>query len=209
MARITQKAMHCILAVAAMAVLGAPARAQVLICDRELLTNSYCEEPLVNGEIPGWTEVVGNDWTARTADPPPDPTFGGQAYFSPGDAAEAELSQTHDFVAAPNGAVFRVSYRTGAETPSDVVRIVCEYRAVEDGPIIKSTDSGELTSPGQWSWYGGFFWAEPARWIRVRLLASRRSGSTTDAWFDNASFFVNCADPVSPTTWSGVKALYR
>src|SRR5207248_1374398 len=36
-----------------------------------LLRNPGCEEPLVNGKIPGWTMVTGHAWTRRTSDPRP------------------------------------------------------------------------------------------------------------------------------------------
>lgn len=174
------------------------------------LVNPGCEAPLVDGQIPGWQVVVGDAWTAHTADPSPLANFGGLAYFAPGMAAEAELRQ--DVVAwdGATDAYLGFHYRTGVESPSDVVRVVCEFREVEGGPVVETLDSGELTSPNGWSWYyvSGriVYWP---RFLRVRLLASRHSGATTDAWFDNLYLFVGWIDPVTPTTWSGLKALYR
>jgi hypothetical protein len=91
--------------------------------------------PLINGEIPGWTEAVGNDWTARSADPPPEPFSGGLAYFSPGNAAEAELSQDVTFDGLGDDGILCVHYQTGPKSPSDVVRIICEFRDTAAGPI--------------------------------------------------------------------------
>ena len=183
-----------------------PAGAQP--CGRQLLQNRDCEEPLVNGEIPGWTEVVGNDWTARSADPPPEPFSGGLAYFSPGNAAEAELSQDVTFDGLGDDGILCVHYQTGPKSPSDVVRMICEFRDTADGPVKYVIDSGERTAPGQWSYFCRNQTGD-ARHARIRLIASRRSGTTTDAWFDSAWFFIECPLPVTATTWSGVKALYR
>ena len=206
MCRTTSIAVHWILAVAVLLTSAWLTSASA----QEPLVNAGCEAPLVDGQIPGWQVVVGDGWAPRTKDPPPDASLGGLAYFAPGTAAEAELRQ--DVVAwdGRTDAYLGFQYRTGVESPSDVVRVVCEFREVEGGPVVATFDSGELTSPNGWSWYYVsdriVYWP---RFVRVRLLAERRSGATTDAWFDNLSLWVGWVDPVTPTTWSGVKALYR
>ena len=58
-----------------------------------LITNGSNEDALVGGEIPGWTEVVGTNWTQRGSSPPP---FDGNFYFFAGNGATAELAQLID-----------------------------------------------------------------------------------------------------------------
>lgn len=50
---------HLFMILALSVLLAATAQAQCP-CDVELLQNPGCDESLVGGEIPGWTEVVGN-----------------------------------------------------------------------------------------------------------------------------------------------------
>jgi len=60
---------------------------------QNLIQNPSCEDDLVDGEIPYWTEAVGISWTQRTANPDP---YEGIAYFFAGAEANAELSQIVD-----------------------------------------------------------------------------------------------------------------
>ena len=59
----------------------------------QLIANGGCEEPLLAGNIPLWTEVTGTNWTQRSSNPLP---WEGGNYFFPGVAASAELHQDVD-----------------------------------------------------------------------------------------------------------------
>lgn len=162
-----------------------------------LITNGGNEEQMVNGRIAGWTEVEGSSWTqglANFASGFPEPNRG-TAYFFANDAPRAELRQDVDVSAyAGNIAAgtqrfeFKTYVRSAAETTPDAARVVVEYRDASNTSVIATLDSGEITSTNFWHLtedirtvpYG-------TGWIRVRLIATRNSGATNDAFFDSAT----------------------
>lgn len=96
-------------------------------CDLNLLRNPGCDEALIGGEIPNWTEVAGSGWTCRSSDPPPLTSPG---YFFSGEGDTTELVQDVDVSAYSLGFPFRLSgaIRTRDENPSDLGRVVFEFR---------------------------------------------------------------------------------
>ena len=158
-----------------------------------LLANPGAEEPLVGGEIPGWSEIVGTEWQPRLGAPAP---FEGDAYFFAGQVSSAELRQDVD-VSAYAGFVaggdqrFRFSgrVRTFDEVPSDLARVVVEYRDAANSVVLDAFDTGDLTSPQAWLAVTDERLAPVGTgWIRVRLLAGRL-GTTidNDGYFDDLS----------------------
>lgn len=47
---------------------------------QNLILNPGCDDSLINGNIPHWQEIIGNNWTQRCASPE---AFGGTCYFFP------------------------------------------------------------------------------------------------------------------------------
>ncbi|HEX7184807.1 MAG TPA: Calx-beta domain-containing protein [Thermoanaerobaculia bacterium] len=149
-----------------------------------LLANSGFEARLVSGAVPGWTTTEGA-WQRRASNPVP---AEGSSYLASAAGSPAELRQDVDVSAyaariAGGGQIFRFSgfVRTASEDPSDVARIVVEYRDASNTVVLDAFDSGEIASPAEWQ---AVFDERPApagtAWIRV-LLAG------TDAWFDGLS----------------------
>ncbi len=60
---------------------------------QNLIVNPDCEEPLVGGEIPDWTEVVGTSWGTGGINPT---AQSGSVYFYAGANSSAELAQDID-----------------------------------------------------------------------------------------------------------------
>ncbi|MEP6636018.1 MAG: PKD domain-containing protein, partial [Acidobacteriota bacterium] len=172
-----------------------------LALNANLIANGGNDKPIVNGEIPGWTEVQGATWMAGAANI----TNGfpeaqrGPAYFYSGNTAQAELRQDVDLTAyGANIAAgtqqfeFKVYLRSANETSPDAGRVILEYRDAANTNVIGTLDSGDITSTGGWNV------TEDSRlppvgtgWLRVRLIASRNTnaspGASNDAYFDSVS----------------------
>jgi uncharacterized repeat protein (TIGR01451 family) len=162
-----------------------------------LLANPGAElpSPPVQGAVsfPGWINAfLLTPWQQRTADPSP---AEGIAYFSPGIGLFAELFQdvpvaawARQIDAGGQSFAFGGWVRTRNESPSDVARIVVEYRDAFDLFALGTFDSGEIASPLAWRRVED---VRPAprgtRFIRVRLLANRFAGSGDDGYFDGLS----------------------
>ena len=161
-----------------------------------LLDNPGNEAPLAAGEIPGWTEVSGNSWTQATAGANGfPPSLQGNTYFYAGETATAELRQDVNLSAfAPGIAAgtqsfeFQASMRSGNEATPDVCRVVIEYRNASNTSLIASLDSGPIVSVNQWHLTEDARPAPPGTgWMRIRLVASRSTGTTNDCYFDALS----------------------
>jgi chitinase len=159
-----------------------------------LLLNPGAEQaPAGAGTVPGWRAVAGSQWQPRGgANPQP---AEGSAYFYAGQVAHAELAQDVDVSAyarsVDNGAqtfAFSGAVRTLSEQPSDIARIVVEYRDAANVVVLGAFDTGEIASPLEWRAVAD---SRPApvgaRWIRVRLIADRFQGSSNDGYFDALS----------------------
>ena len=162
-----------------------------------LIVNGGNDEALVGGEIAGWTEVVGNTWTQRSASPSPQD---GAAYFNPGAGANHELAQIVDVSAYATEIDARIQqfdfsgyvsgYSSGASTDSDAdtAQIILEFQDAS-GAVLSTWESIKDTYN---YWNDG--WVQlthsriaPAntRKIAVRLLAERSNGTNDDGYFDS------------------------
>jgi RHS repeat-associated protein len=159
-----------------------------------LLQNPGNEQPLVSGEIPGWTEVTGTSWTQATAGSNGfPPSFQGTTYFYPGQVAQAEISQDVDLSAFASGIaagtqqfVFGGYVRSFDESPADSSRIIVEYRDAANANVLASFDSSAIQSPSQWTLVADTRVAPVGtRWIRVRLIGVRNAGVNCDSYFDH------------------------
>jgi RHS repeat-associated protein len=159
-----------------------------------LVRNGGGEEPVVAGAIPGWTKAEGDSWSPAGAGATPD-ALEGETYFQASGDAHAELRQDVDVSAyaasISTGAqqfAFRSAVRSGAEAQPDSCRVVFEFRDATDANVLATVDSGEIANTDTWQLVEGTF-AAPAgtAWVRVRLIATRNGGATTDAYFDAVS----------------------
>ncbi|HKR11221.1 MAG TPA: PKD domain-containing protein [Pyrinomonadaceae bacterium] len=162
-----------------------------------LVLNAGNELDLVEGEISRWMEVQGASWTRANASSGagfPDPQRGNW-YFFAGEDAQAELRQDVDVSAFATSIAagtqqfeFEAYLRSAAEATPDVARIVVEYRDATNTNVIATLDSGEIASTNGWHLTEDLRVAPfGTGWIRIRLMATRNSGTTNDAFFDSVS----------------------
>ncbi|MDQ5844764.1 MAG: Ig-like domain-containing protein, partial [Acidobacteriota bacterium] len=160
-----------------------------------LVANGGNDQPLVNGEIPGWTEVQGTGWTVGTADADAPVPQRGQGYFFAGEDAQAELCQDIDVSSFAAGIVsgtqqfeFKAYVRSAAEAAPDSARVIVEYRNATNTNVLATLDSGLIASTTSWHLTEV---TRPAPvgtgWLRVRLIATRNTGASNDAFFDSVS----------------------
>ena len=156
-----------------------------------LLANASGEEPLFNGEIPSWTEVVGSSWETRGVALP---LIDGVNAFFAGPVTNAELRQDVDlsaFVTFIDAGIQRFLFqgyvRSAFETSSDPARIVIELLDANKA-ILAAEDSGEIVSTSSWRSVSMLRPApEGTRFARVRLIGRRVSPGNLDAYFDALS----------------------
>jgi fibro-slime domain-containing protein/uncharacterized repeat protein (TIGR01451 family) len=157
----------------------------------ELIVNGGGELRGASGAIPGWTTGSGV-WQRRTANPAP---AEGVAYLAAGAETPAELRQDVNVAAyaariAAGGQLFRFAgkVRSASESPSDVARIVVEYRDASNAVVLDAFDTGEIASPSEWR---QVLDERPAPagtgWIRVVLKGTRFTQPGNDAYFDALS----------------------
>ncbi len=169
------------LAAAVMVGLCAPAHANLLV-------NGGAEEPLVGGELPGWTEVVGGNWTRRSANPQ---AHEGQHYFFAGAGATATLRQDVDvsaWAADIDAGVFTFAFsgwvRSFAQTPADQSQIVVTWLAAA-GETLHSFDSGLHDNTDAWHQVWTLVLGPAGtRSVRIELTSLRRAGTNNDGYFD-------------------------
>lgn len=179
-----------------------------------LIFNPGNDLALDNGEIAGWEEIVGTNWTTRSTQPNPED---GSAYFFPGRGATAELSQTIN-VSAYGGAIdlgiqqfdfsgYISSYLSGGDTS----QIIVEYQDAS-GAVLDSYDSGAIYAP----YNVGDAWdlltdsrlaASGTRQIEIRLLANRFTGTNNDGYFDSLELTTFAVPEPSSTALLGLGAL--
>ncbi|MEO6132447.1 MAG: T9SS type A sorting domain-containing protein [Saprospiraceae bacterium] len=151
--------------------------------------NPGCEQALVGGEIPGWQEITGSTWTRQCGSPP---AHSGQCYFSPGDAADAELSQRVDVsddatvIDSGNKHYFFVAYvRSLNESPADQSGVKLIYRSASDA-IIETVTFGPYTNTNAWFTLD-FVIQIPVgtRTVDIRLHSTRLNGTSNDGYYDD------------------------
>lgn len=169
----------------------------VVTLHANLIVNGGNELAPLNGEIPGWTEVQGISWMQGSVNSGTGFPIAqrGIAYFCAGDAQQAELRQDIDISAfAGNIAAgtqqfeFQAYVRSLPEAVPDAGRVILEYRNPTNTSVIATLDSGPITSTTNWHLTDDTRAVPPGTgWISVRLLATRNSGITNDAFFDSVS----------------------
>lgn len=158
-----------------------------------LLANGGAEAALVGGEIPSWREVVGTVWSTRTSSPSP---IEGASYFAAGTVDAGELAQDVDvspFAEWIDDDLQRFSFEgwiySSNLAPPDTTRVIVEYRDAANANVIASWSSGEEASLDTWRYISDLRLAPAGtRWIRVRLVATRKRPSGFNfAFFDGLS----------------------
>jgi len=181
------------------------------ITAQNLILNPSCEDTLVDGEIPHWTEIVGSNWTQRAASPDP---FAGNYYFFAGIAAVAELQQDVDLSnyasLIDNGDLefyFEGYVRSWSQFPTDQSRIQLEFLDSLKTAKLDSFDSGNRTNTSAWVQIADTTLAPPeTRYIRIRLISTRKSGSNNDGYYDSLSVravsvtSIDKNESITPTT---------
>jgi RHS repeat-associated protein len=169
---------------------------QSLELNSNRVQNAGNDEQLVNGEIRAWTEAVGSSWTTGSSSVNGFPeSVNGGSFFYAGVTASAELRQDIDVSAlaatiasGTQSFEWKAYVRSRAETIGDKARVIVEYRNASNTAMIAQLDSGEVSSTNAW------YLLEDTRpapagtgWIRIRLIATRLTGTTNDAYFDALS----------------------
>jgi hypothetical protein len=157
------------------------------IIGAELIANGGCEEPLVDGKIPGWQEAKGS-WKQEG-----ETVKEGKYSFDPPAAAEGELRQDFSVaefarsIDAGEIQLLLTGFVRSHDANWDASRVVMELRN-ERLQVLHSFDSGEIRSVGVWQPLGGLVSAPPGtRSVRIRLISTRRGGKSNDAWHDALS----------------------
>ena len=183
---------------------------QTIALHSNLIVNSSGEQPLVNAEIPGWTEVQGVNWTQATignGDNFPEAQRG-NGYFFANEAAQAELRQDVD-VSAFSGTIaagtqqfeLQVYMRSAPEALPDVARVIVEYRNAANSAVIAQLDSGPISSTAGWhltedirSAPAGTGWSARS----ANRNAQHRPDKRCLLRFDQSAARGQCRDQVSP-----------
>ncbi len=160
---------------------------------QNLVLNPGAEEPLPNGNLPAWEEVVGSTWGNLGSPPPP---FEGFLYFSCGNVASAEAAQSIDVTsdscmidAGLQPYYFSCRVRSRQQTPADQTRVVVEYRSA-DGTVLAEFNSGWYSNTDSWQLIENETTAPSGtRTVRIRLLTKRNTGNVNDAYFDDVRLF--------------------
>ena len=164
---------------------------------QNLIKNGDCELPTVNGKIPDWIEVQGNEWKPYNVDATPQ---SGQYYFFAGSPRNAELMQDVDvtnYSCAIDVSLQRFNFdgyvRSFPQNPPDQARIILEYRNANN-TILSTYDSGNQTSTTAWLKLSDLRLAPiGTRKIRIRLISTLRAGTDNDGSYDNLSLTPNPA----------------
>jgi hypothetical protein len=173
----------------------------VVAATDNLIVNPGNDVPLVDGEIPGWTEVTGSEWTQRSASPAPQD---GSAYFFAGAVSTGELAQELDVSAfatsidAGDQAFAFRGFTRGFDGQTDESRIVVEYRDAQGGVLV-FFDTGPQTETAFWVEHNDVRVAPAGtRSIRVRLMATRVAGGNNAGYFDSLSLVPMTTVTVGP-----------
>ncbi len=164
---------------------------------QNLVKNGDCELPIVNGKIPDWTEVQGNEWRPYNLDVMPQ---SGQFYFFAGSPRNAELMQDIDvsnYICAIDVGLQRFNFggyvRSFAQNPPDQARVILEYRNANN-TILSTYDSGNQSPTTAWLQLTDLRLAPVGtRKIRIRLVSTLRAGADNDGIYDNLSLTPNPA----------------
>ena len=170
----------------------------IAIAGGNLLVNGGGDAALRgDGTLVGWKSTAHDSWrpiASGTAGYPANAEGTSLLAYTGAGAGDALAQDVDVALFAPAIAAgtqrfsFRAFVRSGTEAVPDAARVIVEYRDAANATVLETFDFGAVASTGGWARIEDER-AAPAgtRWIRVRLIATRNSGTTTDAYFDGIS----------------------
>ena len=158
------------------------------IIAQNLILNPGCDDTLVAGKIPSWTEITGNKWTQRSENPSP---YAGTSYFYAGAVSVGELGQIIDISSDSIGIDLGIKYyyftgyvRAYSQSPADESDIYIRFTD-HSGNLLADHILGPYRQTATWLRIDTVFTAPPlSRKIDLRLHAVRYNGSNNDGYFD-------------------------
>lgn len=171
---------------------------------QNLVVNPGNELALVNGNIPGWTEVQGTLWGQRSSNPP---AHEGAHYFFAGAGALALLRQDVDVAhLAPVIDAGQMAFdfsgwaRSFLQSNLDTSTFIVTLLNSQSTPLL-AYDSGALRNTDSWQQVQTRLPAPAGtRTVRIDLLATRFAGTNNDGYFDSLSL-VATPVPEPATAW--------
>lgn len=160
----------------------------------ELLQNGDAEEPIVGGQIPGWTKISNNNWGYRSANPAPQSGsnyfFAGATGFSQGPELRqvCSLAPYAAKIAAGRGVVTWRGYMRNFSGSDLTLQMVQFYDS--GGSVISGAgwSSGWVDSPSAWTLATTALPVPTnAETVWARLLSDKNSGTNNDGYHDNVS----------------------
>jgi YD repeat-containing protein len=160
-----------------------------------LVGNPSGEADLIGNQIPQWTIVSGSGTRVEGEVNNAPPARFGNYVISGGNAAQNELRQDVDIRAYAEGInagtqafEWKAYIRSLSETVPDPGRIVLEYRDASNQFLIATLSSGDIASTTDWHFTEDVR-VPPAGtgFIRIRLFATRNTGTMADVFFDGLS----------------------
>ena len=157
-------------------------------------------------QTPSWQATVANTWGQITGGVNGLPVAAeGTRYFGPTTSAGTTVELRQGVTVADQAAaidagrqefVISAKIRSGSEAVPDTGQLVVEFLS-QGLSVLASVTTGEIGVAAGWAPVVVKHQAPPTtRSIRLRLIANRRSGPTTDVWFDDLK--------VVPDGFSGV-----
>jgi gliding motility-associated-like protein len=172
-----------------------------------LISNPSGEINLSNG----W-KIASGSWTLRCGTPA---AKEGSCYISGGNSAGlSEIEQEID-VSSYSSEIdkgeakssFKGYFQTKNESPGDMGQVVVQYLN-GSGIILSSYQSGMTTHPYGWKLLEhGQTIPKNTRKVKIRLIAEQVTGSTTDVYFDDLSFYLNSECGYRDSVHVGIYAL--
>lgn len=168
---------------------------QIVTLNANLLRNPGAESELAGGELPNWTEVHGSSWTRVSESAGGPPARFGRYTLNAGSETQAELRQDVDLRAFSQGIndgtlqfTWKAFIRSLPEAAPDGGTVIVEYRDALNQNTIASLNSGEITTTGVWHETEDTRVPPPGTgFMRIRLIAQRHTGATSDVFFDGLS----------------------
>lgn len=194
----------------ALVVLSAPASAA------NIITNGDAEI----GDLTGWADALGNGFTVWLSGSPP--AQEGLFCFTggvngPSGARTNEIRQDLNVSAYSTtidlGSV--VGAFSGYARSGQTLGVTCSARLVVEyrngvGMVLQSYDTGAVLPVNTWLSKGDTrLLPVGTRTIRIRLIGSRPSGTSTDAYFDAIVLQLDVPVSNAASSWGRIKSLYR
>ena len=177
--------------------------ATALATSQNLILNPSAEEPMVNGEIPFWTETIGNTWISYDniidfnfeANTVPDGTFWFYAQNGVQNINGQNVSELEQTINISSNATaidlgtknyfFNGFVRTFGQVTNDQSNIFIQFFDANN-LLLNAFNFGPFSDASVWSNVNGTLLAPVnSRIIKIKLHSIRRAGDANDAIYDN------------------------